>query len=146
MNTGDLALGCTTDCLAHHDNKQAFVFPTTGFDLKGTDRCGDGFFDGIVKVKKQSDGTEITLRDHVQATCSGKADKDAGTCALTGYTPYWTSPYADRIADEECDNGGFTDQGCDRMCKVVKGWKCYHYYHHIVTVELPYFTSICEEE
>ena len=28
----------------------------------------------------------------------------------------------------------------------MTGWKCYHYYHHIVTVELPYFTSICEED
>ena len=24
----DLALGCTTDCLAHHDDLQAFKFPT----------------------------------------------------------------------------------------------------------------------
>ena len=28
----------------------------------------------------------------------------------------------------------------------MDGWTCYHYYHHIVGVEVPYFTSICQED
>ena len=43
-----LALGCTADCMAFHDDKQHFKFSTTTFSIKGTDRCGDGFMDGKV--------------------------------------------------------------------------------------------------
>lgn len=28
----------------------------------------------------------------------------------------------------------------------MDGWTCYHYYHHMVASELPYFTSICDED
>ena len=45
--------------------------------------------DGKVTVKR-SDGSDLVLRDHVQTTCAGS---NSGTCALTGYTPYWTDPY-----------------------------------------------------
>lgn len=59
--------------------------------------------------------------------------------------PYWETEYSDRILVEECDNGGDEEHGCDRLCKIVSGWECFHYYHHLVGVELPYFTSICQE-
>jgi len=45
---------------------------------------------------------------------------------------------------EECDNGGDEDHGCDRLCQIVDGWECFHYYHHLVGEE-PFFTSICQE-
>ena len=82
--------------MAVHDDTNAFVFPTTGFDLLGTDRCGDGFYDGIVKVKTSAN-KELVLRDIVQKTCASKTD---GTCALTGYSPYWTTEYSKKIKDE----------------------------------------------
>lgn len=62
----------------------------------------------------------------------------------TGYTPYWEDEYKARMITEECDNGGDTDHGCDRLCQIVDGWECFHYYHHI-TPEMPLFTSICQE-
>ena len=69
----------------------------------------------------------------------------SGTWGITGYHPYWETEYSARIEDEECDNGGDTDHGCSYMCKVETGWTCYHYYHHLTGLEVPYFTSICEE-
>jgi len=27
----------------------------------------------------------------------------------------------------------------------VPGWECFHYYHHLLGVEWPIFTSICQE-
>jgi len=47
---------------------------------------------------------------------------------------------------EECDNGGDHDHGCDRLCRIVDGWECWHYYHHLVGLETPYFTSVCSEK
>ena len=67
------------------------------------------------------------------------------TNVITGYTPFWDTEYSARIIDEQCDNGGDEAHGCDRLCQIVTGWECFHYYHHIVGVETPYFTSICQE-
>lgn len=46
---------------------------------------------------------------------------------------------------EQCDNGGDEDHGCDRLCQIVDGWECFHYFHHLTSVETPHFTSICQE-
>lgn len=87
----------------------------------------------------------IVIRAAAQKTCK-KADDgsfNTETCQVTGYEPYWEDEYSMRLVDEMCDNGGDTTHGCDRLCQVVLGWECFHYYHHIVGVELPYFSSIC---
>lgn len=59
--------------------------------------------------------------------------------------PYWDTEYKDRILDEYCDNGGDEEHGCDRLCNIMPGWECFNYYHHLVGLESPYFTSICQE-
>lgn len=28
----------------------------------------------------------------------------------------------------------------------MDGWECFHYFHHLTSVETPHFTSICQEE
>lgn len=81
-----------------------------------------------------------------------------GKITITNYIPYWSYEYSNRILTEECDNGSNNYDidpndstkklyhGCDRLCKVMPGWTCYHYYHHMVGSEFPYFTSICDED
>ena len=68
-----------------------------------------------------------------------------GTYGITGKIPYYEQNYAGRMITEECDNGGDEEHGCDRLCQVMDGWQCFDYYHYLLGVEVPYFTSICEE-
>lgn len=69
---------------------------------------------------------------------------------ITGITPYITmEDYSSRIMREQCDNGGIIDSdgrmhGCDEFCQIIDGWTCTHYYHHLIQVEYPVFTSYCE--
>jgi len=133
--------------MTYRDAGVAFVYDASTYKSKGTDRCGDGIMDGPITLTK-SDASTILIRAAAQKTCA--KDDATGTfitetCQITGYTPYWEQEYSARMTDEECDNGGDVDHGCDRLCQIVDNWECHHYYHHIVGVELPYFTSICQE-
>ena len=80
--------------------------------------------------------------------------------AITGINPYMPGEnYEHRILTEECDNGGIYDEqtdpvtgdpiyyyhGCDEFCRIIDGWTCTHYYHHLIEVEYPLFTSRCEQ-
>lgn len=114
----DLSLGCTQDCMAYRDADSAFKFSDTSYESKGTDRCGDGIMDGKLENLPKTDGTgTITLRADVQLTCNEDANGDFWrTCQITGRTPYWTTEYSGRMLEEQCDNGGDTDHGCDRLC------------------------------
>lgn len=128
--------------MAYNDGTNHFVFPTDGYSYKGTDRCGDGIMDGPITYTNATDGVTMTLRAGDYPT----PDKDwSRTTRITGYTRYWDNEYSQRMLSEQCDNGGDTDHGCDRLCQIVPGWECFHYYHHIVSMEEPYFTSICQE-
>lgn len=58
--------------------------------------------------------------------------------------------YHGRLFPEECDNGGIVDtdgryHGCDELCRIMDGWECTHYYHHLIEAEYPLFTSYCWE-
>lgn len=33
--------------------------------------------------------------------------------------------------------------GCDEFCRIISGWTCTNYYHHLIRVEFPLFTSQC---
>jgi hypothetical protein len=98
--------------------------------------------DGVIVYTNATTGNTITIRSGVQET---PTPTNRRTARVTGYQQYWDTEYKARIIDEQCDNGGDEDHGCDRLCQIVSGWECFHYYHHILGVETPYFTSICQE-
>lgn len=112
--------------------------------------------DGPISYTNATTTNTISLQDNLLTGIEIASDPGtySGTWIITGYTPYWTTEYSSRILEEECDTGGEKSihddgveyyHGCDRLCRVMSGWECFHYYHHIVGVELPYFTSICDE-
>lgn len=57
-----------------------------------------------------------------------------------------------RKIPEQCDNGGnlMADyaHGCDRLCQVMAGWDCYHYFKEFETAgyEVPIYASKCEPQ
>jgi len=145
-----LGLGCTVDCVPYIDGTNHFVYDADNFSSKGTDRCGDGFMDGPIPLTFEADG--VTPATFYRAgdfpTCQPQDPFFwAGTCQITGYTSYWPlENYSARIISEQCDNGGDTEHGCDRLCQIMDGWECFHYYHNLIGLELPLFTSICQEK
>lgn len=154
-----LGLGCTKDCIPYEDGERHFKYDPDNYSSKGTDRCGDGFMDGPIPLTFDGAGAPVTyIRSSDFTTYIEKEETDAdgvktivvvtpGTKTLSGYTTYWpTENYAGRILSEECDNGGDTEHGCDYLCRVMPGWECFHYYHHLLGLELPIFTSICQEK
>lgn len=98
--------------------------------------------DGVVSYTNATTGTAIYLQDILQTAV---VDVNSGSTPITGYTPYWDTEYSARLLEEFCDNGGDEDHGCDRLCRIVDGWECFNYYHHLLGLENPFYTSICQE-
>lgn len=142
----NLGLGCTKDCRAFADGTNTFKYDDRNYSDKGTDRCGDGIMDGVISYTNTTAAKTMNLQG-VRDT--NTYDQDGNCCfgsySITGYVPYWDTEYKDRILDEECDNGGDEDHGCDRLCRIVSGWECFNYYHHLLSLESPLFTSKCQE-
>ena len=133
--------------MPYEDGERHFKYDPDTYSDKGTDRCGDGFMDGPIPLTFDGAGNPLTyIRSNDFTTFVEKVT--SGTTGLSGYTTYWPEEnYAGRMLSEECDNGGDTEHGCDSLCRVMKpDWECHHYYHHLISLEVPIFTSICQEK
>lgn len=98
-----LALGCDTDCMAISLTTtdpvtgkvytNTFKFDSTTYSHLGTDRCGDGIYDGDVVYTNTTTGQTITIRSSTYGYPTpqpASPNFSPRTSVITGYTPYWS--------------------------------------------------------
>ena len=102
--------------------------------MKGIDTCGDWIYDGIYeeveRFKPRRMVWNIGLEPHNVGGDAKNIDANM------------------RKVIETCDNGHYPDKahGCDRMCQVMTGWQCRHFYKRLDPYEVPVYGSRCQQD
>jgi hypothetical protein len=122
------------------------VIKLTNPDLRCTDRCHNGEYDGSYPQAGRYQDYKSFSSATLQPAVTGYSKRMSEDSALYNYAKYVNGWTTYRLFSEECDTGvPGGDACCNKYCRIVSGCTCTHYMLGIRTFnnDEPRFRSSC---